>query len=281
MASGSGLLLLATILGIVTAAASLAWINRVRADAALQAGAVNGSSATRTVVITRQPIAAGARISGAMLESRQIPASLALEGAILDIKDVNGRVARYPIAAGEQVLGSRLVSADAPSGTGLAFTVPENMRAISVPVTEVSGAGGLIVPGDRVDVLVATEYANLFGPYEFAARQTGTTTDESRHPTVLTALQDVLVLAVGQQITDPVKGDGDAATLRGEEAKAQPKAISVTLAVSPDQAQSLFMSAKTGTIGLVLRPFGERERQSLAPLLKLQPQQATTNTVQR
>ncbi len=282
MLSGSGLMLLATILGVATAGGALATMNHFRDQARVEAGALQDKAALRAVVVTRQPISAGTKLTTAMVETREVPAPLVLSGGFSDVKEAAGRVTRFPLVAGEQVLAARMVSGDVKTGSGLAFAVPENMRAISVPVSEISGAGGLIVPGDRVDILVATDYQSLFAPYEFLARQVAgnAAADESRRPTVFTVLQDVLVLAVGQAITDTVDGQRDPATLRAEDAKAQPKAASVTLAVTLDQAQMLFMSSKNGTIGLALRPYGDSSRNSIAPLLKLQPQAVTPASVQ-
>src|SRR5690606_11727017 len=148
-------------------------------------------------------------------------------------------------------------------------------RGVSVPFSEVMGAGGLVVPGDRVDVLVATEYGRLFGPDQL--REDPETNSDAGHPTVITLLQDVLVLAVGQEFTPPLDEGRDPSTLRGEDAAAQPTARSVTVAITPDQAQKLFMATQEGTLGLALRPFGDESQASLVPELKLEPESGLTD----
>ncbi|MQA00173.1 MAG: hypothetical protein GEU80_12755 [Dehalococcoidia bacterium] len=101
--------------------------------------------------------------------------------------------------------------------------------------------------------------------------QEGVDTDAG-HPTVVTLLQDVLVLAVGQEFTPAVDEGRDPSTLRTEGAEAQPAAGSVTLAINSTQAQKLFMATQEGTLGLALRPFGDESQAALTPELKLEPE---------
>ena len=113
---------------------------------------------------------------------------------------------------------------------------------------------------------MSTEYARLFAPTEAANRG-----DVDQVPTVLTVLQNVLVLAVGQSLARPADTGRDAANARPENAESQPRAASVTLAVQPDTAQVLFMASQHGTLGLALRAFGDEGQSATTPLLKLQP----------
>ena len=69
----------------------------------------------------------------------------------------------------------------------------------------------------------------------------------------------------------PPKPRTHTATLRPEDALAQPGARSVTLAVTPEQTQLLFMAAQQGTLGLALRAFGEETETVLQPEFKLEP----------
>lgn len=143
------------------------------------------------------------------------------------------------------------------------------MRAASVQFSEIMGAGGLIVPGDRVDVMVATDYGRLFGPEEQPDD------DVTGHPTVITILQDLLVLAVGQEFAEPLEGDRDPATLRNDVVEPQPSAVSVTLAVTADQAQTLFLASREGALGLTLRSFGDSAQFTVDPLFKLEQLQGS------
>jgi pilus assembly protein CpaB len=261
--SGSTLLLLAVLLGLATTAAAYGWLSsRAEEPPPPVNVAADAGVLTQSVVVLRENVAAGTRLPAAVLEVRQVPDAELLVGALSTVEQAADRVARYPMLAGEQVLDSRLVGAEA-TGRGLAFAVPDGMRAVSVPVSEVSAAGGLIVPGDRVDVLASAPYERLFEP------QVAIDDSARRAVAVITVLQDVLVLAVGQESTPPIDSGRDPETLRSTEAEPQPSARSV--AVTPAQAQTLFMAAHEGTLGLAVRPFGDETRPMLSPIASLQP----------
>src|SRR5690606_20427156 len=126
--------------------------------------------------------------------------------------------------------------------------------------------GGLIVPGDRVDVLAAVDWRRLDPATTRETRASNSLTDEFgqpiadgiiQHGAVLTILQDTLVLAIGQTVSAAPAVSRDQGTQRADEGEPQPQAASVTLAVSPEQAQTLFMAVMEGSIGLALRPFGD------------------------
>lgn len=270
IASGGGLLLIAAVLGLVTAAATLAWLSAQEGDSAASTAAATNNIPGRMVVVAREEIPAGIELTSAMLELREIPITAVLSGALTDLDELENRTTRYPITIGEQLLESKLVGGDGASGVGLAYSVPAGLRAASVQFSEIMGAGGLIVPGDRVDVMVSTDYGRLFGPEEQPED------DVAGHPTVVTILQDMLVLAVGQSFAQPLEGDRDPATLRDDAVEAQPSAVSVTLAVTADQAQTLFLASREGSLGLTLRSFGDSTRFTIDPLFKLEQLQGTT-----
>ena len=264
-ATGSVLLTVAVVFGVATALLTLSWLNANSAaeDDASAPSVVVGIEAESFVVVARVDIAAGERVTAAMVELASVAEGDVLDGALSASSDAEGRVARYPIVAGEQLLERKLV--DDVSGDGLAFSIPPGMRAVSVRLSEIMGAGGLVVPGDRVDVMVATTYARLFGPYEVVTPE-----GAASHPTVMMVLQNMLVLAIGQQFT-PIADEGrDPATLRPEDAEAQPGAASVTLAVTPRESLVLFMAAQQGTLGLALRAFGDESENTFAPEFKLE-----------
>ena len=269
LAAGGPLLLLAAILGVLTTGGVLLWLDGLEQDRQEERVAVSsGTVATVELVVARNDIEAGVALTESMFELGEVPVDAVLDGSFLSGNDVAGRVARYPIVQGEQILATRLVSLEdsEEDGAGLAFTVPPGMRAVSVPVSEVSGAGGLIVPGDRVDVMVSADFEDLFGPGEILADSS-----QKGDPVVMTILQDVLVLAVGQVLAERSDPDRDRDTFRNDDAEVQPAARSVTLAVSPRDAQLLFMASQEGKLGLSLRPFGEELQRTLDPVLKLTP----------
>ena len=67
------------------------------------------------------------------------------------IKEITGSIARSPFIAGEPIREQKLVKAD---GSGfMAAILPAGYRAISTEISPETGAGGFILPNDRVDVL--------------------------------------------------------------------------------------------------------------------------------
>src|SRR5215467_2059455 len=67
-------------------------------------------------------------------------------------KQITGMIARAPFIAGEPIREPKLVKAD---GSGfMAAILPTGMRAVSTEISAETGAGGFILPNDRVDVIL-------------------------------------------------------------------------------------------------------------------------------
>ena len=240
-----GLLPLAVVSGLV--AAVIVFIAMVRAGDDGRPG-IGPAGSTLRVVIAEQDIPARTEIGPEMLSVVEVPGSLAVNGALDSVEPLVGETTRYPVAAGQQVTLAG-VGALNKDGGGLEDVVPKNMRALSVEVDEIRGVGGLILPGDRVDVIAV-----------LAADAAGV--DSS-----VTALQDIEVLAVGQttqealpraEAVDGAEPGTDASSgQRPADAEPQPDARTVTLALTPEQAQLLALIQDKGKIWLSLRPFGE------------------------
>jgi pilus assembly protein CpaB len=138
---------------------------------------------------------------------------------------VKGAVARAPIVAGEPLSTTKIVHADA---TGfMAARLTPGMRAVSVAISTDTGAGGFILPNDRVDVLLTQQVSDT--PRRFGSRA---------------ILSDVRVLAMDQTITQ----DKDQKTVLAKTA---------TIELTPKQADLVSRSAASGTISLTLRALGD------------------------
>lgn len=214
----TAVLLLALLFGVLSAVLIYVYLNATGGDK----GAGPASAAMRTVVVAKENIAVGAEITDTMLELREVPVALVVPDAFSNVEGVAGRVALYPIAAGEQVL-RRNFAAGVIEDPALAEVVPRDQRGVSIRVAEVTASGGLIRPGDRVDVLLAFQDASA-----------------------ITLLQDVEVLAIAQNVAPKVapaeEGEsGQERQVLGE-GSAEADASSATLAVTPQQAQVLVAS---------------------------------------
>jgi len=262
----------ALILGLVTAYLVYSYINRVQQQtqqaiqqAQQQAAQSQVKIETAPVVVAVKDIPQRTLITPDMVEVKQIPVQAKHPQAMSDTKDVVGKVTKLPVSAGEQVISAKFAAQRAESG--LSYVIPPNKRAVSIEVSEIIGSGGLILPGDMVDVIAV-----------FDAQKKGK--DMATY-----ILQDVEVLAVGQVIegeaipqqttqeqvaqavSQPVAqvqpGVTPTPTVKKDEPPVQPKARSVTLAVSPEEAQRLVLAEETGKLRLALRPARERTQVDL------------------
>ena len=143
---------------------------------------------------------------------------------------IAGSIAREPFIAGEPIREQKLVKAN---GSGfMAAILPSGMRAISTEISPETGAGGFILPNDRVDVILSKHEKNLERPGA---------------PDVINSeiiLANVRVLAIDQA---PKEKDGQN-TVVGK---------TVTLELKPEQAETLARARQTGTLALALRSIAD------------------------
>jgi pilus assembly protein CpaB len=153
-----------------------------------------------------------------------------------------GSVVREPISAGEPVTMRKVVRAG-DSGY-LAVVLAPGKRAMSIPVSVDNGAGGFILPGDRVDVIL-TRKVETGKPNALVIAQT--------------VLRNMKVLAIDQT----TQTEKDAAAVVGATA---------TLEVSGDEAEALAASKSAGTLSLTLRSYADandgRGRNGARPLAR-------------
>ena len=217
----------------------------------------NASKATEpvemaSVVVAATDVQPRTLLKKEMLKIQMVAVDARHPRAFTAVDKLEGKVTRLAITAGEQVLDTKVFAEREESG--LAFVIPPNKRAVSVGISEVIGSGGLIVPGDRVDVVAVFDSQKM--GKDLAA----------------VVLQDVEVLAVAQMILgeEPVSLSTKMSQQSGlfsqsaeqprADPKAQPTAKSVTLAVGPDEAQRLILAEEKGKIRLALRAYGDRSR---------------------
>ncbi len=112
-------------------------------------------------------------------------------GAVTKLEDIMGRRCAAKLFAGEPILTGKLMGAD---GIGAARKIPQGYRVVSVSVDAVTGASSLIMPDDRVDVLLYMSHR----PTRRASKRRSTRT----------ILHNVLVFAVDKQF-ERQHGSGD------------------------------------------------------------------------
>jgi pilus assembly protein CpaB len=240
-------------------AAILAVLAGVLALAALNASSGGGKSTSLTggaeafVVVAKEDIPARTEITAGMLEVLAMPSNAMLAGAFVDRELVAGRIARIPIYKGEQLVQDKLASER--SDLGLAYIVPEGLRAMGVAVNKVVGAGGLVRPGDRVDIIAVLDIT-----YEDIITERDIQITRS-----FVIAQNVEVLAVEQDLKNQISAPGTttgASESEGtfvEQPEAQPEGTVATLALSPDQMLRVMLSEEKGSIRLSVRAVGDDE----------------------
>ncbi len=211
---------IAVVFGVLAAAWVLHHVRQLETQIAEARG---GASATVDIVITNDAIPIGSRIEAENLRLVRWPMEVLPEGAFHDVDLAVGTIARTTIERNQPVLQSQLVA----QGSGLLpLMITEGMRAVSVKVDNVTGVSGFITPNSRVDVLVS-----------------GTTgTQEPRSKVIL---QNVKVLATGTSI---------------EQRDQKPVEVpTVTLLVSPEDAEKVALATHDEPVRLALRNYRDEE----------------------
>jgi pilus assembly protein CpaB len=142
------------------------------------------------------------------------------------IEELAGSITRVPFSAGEPIRDGKLIKAN---GSGfMAAILPSGMRAVSTEISPETGAGGFILPNDRVDVILSRRDKNADN------HRNG---DSSSTETILS---NVRVLAIDQTVEEK----GGQRVVVGKTA---------TLELTPRQAETLALSRQLGILSLALR----------------------------
>jgi pilus assembly protein CpaB len=138
---------------------------------------------------------------------------------------VAGMVVRAPMVPGEPVTFTKIIKSQ--SAGFMAATIAPGMRAVSIPVSVASVAGGFILPNNRVDIML-TQVAE----------------GSSKRGSTRTVLSDIRVLAIDQAAEKP-------------DQKAVADVKTVTLELTPDQARTVATAQAMGQLSLTLRSLGD------------------------
>ena len=187
---------------------------------------------TVDILVAKSDLPRGQTISPADVSWQAWPATTASGNFIRKndqpkaVEQLTGMIVRAPFVAGEPIREPKLVNA---KGSGfMAAILPPGMRAVSTQISPETGAGGFILPNDRVDVIMT--------PRNRDADKGGGTTE--------TILRNVRILAIDQTV---------------EEKNGQKVVVgkTATLELSPGQAETLALSQQLGTLSLALRSIAD------------------------
>jgi len=196
---------------------------------------VAAAPVTEQILVAGNLLQAGSLLQPGDLSTGTVSVNAAPPGVTLDTpanrSGMIGSMIRMPVSPGAPILGSAIIH---PGDHGfLAAVLAPGMRAVTVGVDAVSGAAGLIWPGDHVDVLLTQTLDDASVPL-------------GQRIAAELVLVNVRVIATGQQLvqgtvaaTDPNK-------------QAPPPATTVTLEVTPDQAERCEVATHLGPLSLVV-----------------------------
>lgn len=184
---------------------------------------------TVRVVAAARDMPAGTRVREADLKTITVAEKDIPKNAVTDPKLLVDRVLLFPMNANETVVNNKVSSQS--GGEGLPSTIDVGKRAVSVPVTDSSGAGGLVQPRSHVDVLF-------------------TRTGSMNEAVTTVLLENVVVLGIGRMTEVAVAGAPGTAAAPAASSTATRAA---TLLVTPEQAAKLEFARQQGKISLALR----------------------------
>ena len=180
------------------------------------------------IVVAKVEVPLGTQLNPEQLQKVQYPKAITPELSFQKTEDLVGRVTINALGAREPITEFRL----APKGSlpGLAALVPEGYRATTIRVDDEAGVAGLLSPGMLVDVISIVRM------------------DKGGHAstTAKVVLQNIKVLATGQNIATP------------KEQVTPENVKTITLLVTPQEAEKLVMSSYDTKLRLIVRSFTDQ-----------------------
>jgi len=197
----------------------------------------------KEVVKAARDIPAGTPLSKDLITVESVPERF-LPPNYIDKKEADiylGTPLAVKVKEGSMILASDFSVSEV--SRDLSSKIPLGERALSMPVDAVTGVSGLMRPGDRVDILATFPISTkneLIPTADAADGEVGYVT--------MTLLQDVTLLATGQQISEVSTGANDE-----EKKRAKSNYNTVTLSVSVDEAELITIAQTRGKFMLLLR----------------------------
>lgn len=241
MTAARNYLIYAILLGGLAAAGAAWYVNNAEAAA----------NPTESVVVARTSIPARVVLTEDFLTVKRVPKGAVHPDAATSMEPFIGRSTKQSVAVGEQILASKLFRDRKESGA--AFVLPSGHRAVAMNVNELIAAGGLILPGDKVDVIgscLVTQRPTDTNAPAASAPPNSPAPEVSQIARVVYSLQKLEVMAVAQDIVGE-EALGAQNTLRAQDSRSalditrqaeiKPGARTVTLALSPEESQKLIL----------------------------------------
>ncbi|WP_377291738.1 Flp pilus assembly protein CpaB [Rhizobium sp. SG2393] len=190
------------------------------------------------VLVASKSLPVGSRLDAGAMHWIAWPKGGLVDGLITEesrpqaITDLAGVIVRLPMFEGEPIRAEKIADG---AGRTLSALLPAGKRAVATEITVATGAGGFILPNDRVDVIMVRKGADM----------TSFSTE--------TVLSNVRVLAIDQQIEE--QQDGQKAVV----------GTTATLELTPAQAKVITVAQQMADrLSLVLRSVADAQEPDTA-----------------
>ena len=219
---------------VVAAITAVLAKNMFTGASAPQAEAKKAEVMGMEVLVATRALPVGTIITPDVFKFQPWPKELVEEAYFMkegtDIAALNGTVVRTAITAGQPLTKGAIV---APGDRGfLAAALGPGMRAVTIPVTGLTGVAGFVFPGDRIDLML-TQKISGEGP-EFKVSET--------------VIRNLRVLATDDRVTQTVDEKGQAVAQTAQ---------LVTLEATPKMAEKISVAQTLGTLSLSLRSISD------------------------
>jgi pilus assembly protein CpaB len=180
------------------------------------------------IVVAAADLPLGSKLDPGQLKLARWSADAIPDGAFMNPSQVTGAFVKNQFVTNEPIVATKLFLGQKTAGV-MPLLIPPGMRAISVPVDEVSDISGFVLPHAHVDILVAVQNQGT-GPGD-------------NKPFSKIVLQNVEILAVAQEV---------------EKKKDEPELVKVvTVLVTPQDAERLALATREGVLHLAMRNYAD------------------------
>lgn len=231
------LLFVAIIIGAVAVFGVLAYVSSIRTSVEREVAKVEvlvaASNIPRATLVEEI-------IASKSVTMQAVPRKYLADGVLTSLEDYKDFVTAAPINKGEQITSTKFIK---PEDIGLAFTIPKDKIAISIPINEVIGVSNLINVGDHVNVIATfkpTQQETTAVTPE-TGEAVGTTVAIQKEITKI-LLWNIEVLHIGTRVTT------------AEEQVKEAEITTVTLAVTSEESEKLVFTEEMGYVWLALLP---------------------------
>ncbi len=245
------ILIISGVMGLLAAILFYAFMQQERAKVAASVPVQPAVEDAYVLQATRD-ISRGKTIEKSEVALKKIPVNFIQPGALTSIESTVGKMVLVEILNGEQITSSKLANPktlEGSAGGSLSMVTPPGKRAITIPMDPLMAVGGMVRPGDYVDIL-----ANFPIPQEVDGKQ-------MVQLATVTLFQNVLILAVGNQLKDVSQPSGRGA--RGDASVQVQPAQTITFALAPQEAALISFAQEQGKLKLILRPPLDTQTQPL------------------